>query len=147
MSLKTESDKNQKCICLSVALELCLLLMSVVVVCTMPQPPDLIYRHKIPYFTQNHHGVSRIFYFIGQAGNIGLFLKIISHKWTAFVFGNTYYHQIFTECGFNQCTYFDVLTCQMWLQVIERSLIMLSFFLFFHRLNIQSIHKFWHVFV
>ena len=39
----------------------------------------------------------------------------ISPKWTAFVFGNTYFHQTFTECVCNQYAHFidipDVTEC------------------------------------
>ena len=40
--------------------------------------------------------------FLGQVGNTALCLKIISQKWTSFVFACTYLHQTFTECVSNQ---------------------------------------------
>ena len=43
--------------------------------------------------------------FLGHAGNIGLYLKIISQKWTSSVFGSTYLHQTFTESVPNQKTH------------------------------------------
>ena len=44
-----------------------------------------------------------------------------------FVFGNTYFHQTFTESVINKYTHFDILNCQMQLQVMERPLILLRF--------------------
>ena len=38
-----------------------------------------------------------------------------------------YHHQTFTDCVFNQCTHFGLSTWQMWLQVMEGSLIQLRF--------------------
>ena len=52
----------------------------------------------------------------------------ISQNRTAFVFGNSYLHQTFTEC-----VSVSALTCQMWLQVMELSLInhsCLKYFIF-----------------
>ena len=40
-------------------------------------------------------------------------LRVASLKWTAFVFGNTYFHKTFTECVSNQYANFDVSICQM----------------------------------
>ena len=54
-----------------------------------------------------------------------IYLKNKLEKWTAFVFGSTKLHQTFTECASNQYTHFDVLICQMWLQVMARLLILL----------------------
>ena len=59
-------------------------------------------------------------------------LKIVSQKWKAFVFGNTYFHQIFTECLSNQYTHFDILTYRIWLQVMEGPLILLRFWVFLY---------------
>ena len=50
--------------------------------------------------------------------------KKISQKWPAFVFGNTYLHQTFTEY---QYAHFGVPLCQILLQVMERPLILLRF--------------------
>ena len=60
--------------------------------------------------------------------------KKLSQKWVTFVFGSTYLHQTFTECVSNQYTYFNIFICQMFLQVMERSLIWLRFFWNFHTL-------------
>ena len=68
-----------------------------------------------------------------------LMSKIISQKWTASVFSSTCFHQTFTKYVSNQYTHFDVLTCQMWLQVMKCSLILLSFFGYFHTL-LTNIH-------
>ena len=48
---------------------------------------------------------------------------------TIIVFGNIFLHQTLTECVANQYTHFDVLICQMELQVMERLLIVLLHFL------------------
>ena len=60
--------------------------------------------------------------------DIALCLKKISQKLTIFVFGNTKFHQTFTE-------YFlintHILICQMWLQAIEHPLNWLRFFGYF----------------
>ena len=42
-------------------------------------------------------------------------------------FDKPYLHQTFTECVSNQCTHFDVSICQMWLQVMQRLLILFRF--------------------
>ena len=60
-------------------------------------------------------------------------LKNISQKWTAFVFDNSYLHQTFTEYVSNQYTHFDILTSQMWPQVMEWLLNLLRFFGYFHK--------------
>ena len=62
----------------------------------------------------------RIFYFrdctFMQVGYTALCLRIISQKWTAFVFGSILYlHETFTQYMFNQCTHFDMSTYQMYL--------------------------------
>ena len=56
--------------------------------------------------------------------------KNISQKWAAFAFGNTNLHQAFTECASNQYKHFDISTGQMWLQVMERTLVLLHFWVF-----------------
>ena len=73
----------------------------------------LAYQLKTPYFVRNHPNEPVFNYFYEQVGNTALYLNIISQKCTAFVFGNKYLHQTFTECEFNQYTYFDVLIYQM----------------------------------
>ena len=47
-------------------------------------------------------------------------LGIAIHYWQTFL-KCRYLHQIFTECVSNQCTHFDLSTCQMWLQVMAVS--------------------------
>ena len=47
---------------------------------------------------------------------------------TAFKFGNTLLYQTFTKCGSNQYAHFDILTCQMYLQVMEGPLILFGYF-------------------
>ena len=70
-------------------------------------------------------------YFSGQAGNSALCLKkinkikVISQKWTAFVYVNL--HQTFIECLSNQYTHFGTSTWWMLLQVMVRPLILLRF--------------------
>ena len=66
--------------------------------------------------------------FFGQVGNTALCLK----KLTSFVFGNTHPHQTFTQCVYNQNANFYILTCQIYLQVMESPLILLRFFRNFH---------------
>ena len=56
-----------------------------------------------------------------------LFLRKISQKWAKFSLGSTYFRQNFKECVPNQYTWSGISECQMWLQVIERSLILLRF--------------------
>ena len=78
-----------------------------------------------------------IWYNIQFDSNITGFLIFLTVFWAGqqhcSMFGfasdkNTYFHQIFTQCIYNQYTYFDVLTYQMWQQVMERNLILLCFF-------------------
>ena len=57
-------------------------------------------------------------------------LKNTSQKWTAFAFSSSYRHQTFTECVSSHYTHFDISTCQMLMQVIERPLILLCFWVF-----------------
>ena len=66
---------------------------------------------------------------------IVFFLGIFTHNWLLFMPKWVYLHQTFTECVSYQYTNFDVSTCQMWLQVMERSLILLCFLgIFTHNL-------------
>ena len=69
----------------------------------------------------------KVKYFILVYLNIALCLKI-----------KVYLHQTFTECVYNKYAHFDISLCQMQLQVIEGSLILLCFW-FFHKL-LTSIH-------
>ena len=52
----------------------------------------------------------------------------ISQKWVEFAFGSAYFHQTYTEYVFNQYTYFYISIYQMWQHVMERPLILSSFF-------------------
>ena len=77
--------------------------------------------------------------FSGQVGNTDLCLKSVSQKWATFAFGSTYLHQSFTKCMSNLYTNFEILTCQMRLQVMEWPLILLRFFEYVHIL-LLTIH-------
>ena len=68
---------------------------------------------------------SRLFF--GQVGKTALCLKNVSKMNVIFVFGNTHFDQTFTEYVSNQYTHFGILKCQVWLQVMEGSLILLCF--------------------
>ena len=63
--------------------------------------------------------------------NYALCLKNTSQKLAAFAFGSTFLHQIFTECVPYQYTIFIIARCQMYLHVMERSLIWFSLFEYF----------------
>ena len=56
-----------------------------------------------------------------------LMSKKMLQKRSAFAFGSIYLHQTFTECVSNQYTHFYISICQIWLQVMERSFILLRF--------------------
>ena len=63
-------------------------------------------------------------------------------KLAGFVFGSIYLHQSFPKFVSKQHTHFDILTCQMWLQVMERHLILLRFlgiFIHFWRLFMSEL--------
>ena len=112
---------------------------------------------KITVYYSSWSCTRRIFVFrdcfSGQMGNTALCLK----KWAEFVFGRIYLHQTFTECVLNQYTltftecvsnqwtYFDISTCQMWLQVMERSLILLRFLgcCFWIVVSLTNTHRLW----
>ena len=99
----------------------------------------------------------------GQFENIVLCLKEITQKGTAFLFGKTNLYQAFTKCVSDWYAHFDILACQMWLQVKEYHLILLRFSGHFHtlltsinvwiivsspkfhRLCVWSMHTFWYV--
>ena len=54
-----------------------------------------------------------------------------------------YYHQISQIVYLNNVyTYFGISTCQIWLQVIEGSLIQLRFFEIFHIFYLYNMSKF-----
>ena len=54
-------------------------------------------------------------------------LCIFIHNWWAFVSFVLYLYQTFIDCVFNQYTHFGMSICQMWLSVMEGSLIQLRF--------------------
>ena len=92
----------------------------------------LKYLLKILYFIQNYSNVAGFLIFkticLGRSKTLS---EKITQKWTVFVFGNTYLHQTCTECVSDQHAHFDVLICQIWLQVMERHLILLYFLAIF----------------
>ena len=55
-------------------------------------------------------------------------IVLCSYIWYVGLFGVLYPHQTFTECVSNQYTPFGVSIYQMWLQVMERLLILFRFF-------------------
>ena len=64
-----------------------------------------------------------------KISNTALCTKIISQKWMEFAFGNTYPHQTFTECGFIQCTHFDITDVTT---SYGRHFDFIAFFVYFH---------------
>ena len=66
--------------------------------------------------------------FLGRTATLPYVWKTISQKWAPFAIGSTSLHQTFTEYVSNQYTHFDILICQMRLQVMEQLLILLCIF-------------------
>ena len=108
----------------------------------------LEYLLKTQHFIQNYSSVASFLIFetilLGRSLTLLYVWKKISQKWTAFVFGSIYLYQTFTKYMSNQYTYFHILTYPMWLQVMERLLILLCFWVFsyvFDAIELLCLHK------
>ena len=59
----------------------------------------------------------------GTSLDLIAFLSVFIHNWWPFMSELYYLHQTFTDSVSDQYTQFGILTCQMWLKVMEDFLI------------------------
>ena len=96
----------------------------------------------LEYLLKKYRILSKMIFetvFFFWAANNALCLKKISQKWAAFAFGSTYLHQTFTDLCLINVHISVCQHCQMWLQVMEGSLI--YFFLNFRNTICESLVK------